>query len=550
MLQGLMMDTPLLVGSLIDHAARWHGDREIVTHRTGRSDHRYTYRDARARSAQLANALQRRLGVASGDRIATFAWNSYRHFELYFGVSGIGAVLHTVNPRLFAQQLEYIVNHAADRYVFVDVDLVPILEVLAPNLPRVEGYVILTEEDAPATSLPNAIAYEALIRGLPEEIEWPVFDERHASSLCYTSGTTGNPKGVLYSHRSTLLHTFAATAALSVSRRTFDAILPVVPMFHANAWGLPYVAAMVGAKFVLCDPHLDPAQLYDSLEREQVTMTCGVPTIWLRMLDYLRSNGLRLSTVEALCCGGSAPPRSLIAAFEEEFGITFLNAWGMTESSPVCTTGMPRREHDVMPQRIDYKTRAGRCIFGVEMLLVDDDANVLPMDGSAQGELLIRGPWIAAGYYNDAGATSAGITDDGWLRTGDIASVDPQGYVTIRDRSKDVIKSGGEWISSVDLENAAVAYPGVVEAAAVGVPHPTWSERPLLVIVPKAGVLLERDEILAFLDGKIAKWWMPDDVVFVDELPHTATGKISKRSLREMFAKGELGERPAASATS
>jgi 3-(methylthio)propionyl---CoA ligase len=535
-LPGLMMDTPLLIGSLIDHAVRFHGDREIVTHRSGQPDHRYTYRDARERSAQVAHALRTRLGIVPGDRIATLAWNSYRHFELYFGVSGIGAVLHTVNPRLFAQQLEYIINHAADRYIFVDVDLVPILEALAPRLPNVEGYVVLTDAASmPATSLPNAIAYETLLEGMDREIVWPQLDERSASSLCYTSGTTGNPKGVLYSHRSTLLHTFAAALSLSTGPRTLDAILPVVPMFHANAWGLPYVAAMVGSKFVCCDPHLDPAQLYDSLEREAITMTCGVPTIWLRMLDYLQTTGKRLTTVETLACGGSAPPPSLIAAFEA-FGITFLNAWGMTESSPVCTSGKPRPEHDVMPQRIDYKTRAGRCIFGVEMRLVDDEEQPLPMDGTAQGELLIRGPWIAAGYYNDDVATEAGTTPDGWLRTGDIATVDEHGYTTIRDRSKDVIKSGGEWISSVDLENAAVAHPGVVEAAAVGVPHPTWSERPVLVVVPKPGASVDRDDMLAFLDGKIPKWWMPDDVVIVDELPHTATGKISKRTLREQLA--------------
>ena len=535
MLPGLMMDTPLTIGSLIDHAARWYGDREIVTHRTGQPDHRYTYRDARALSAQVAHALRGRLGVTTGDRIATLAWNSYRHLEVYFGVSGIGAVLHTVNPRLFADQLEYIFNHAADRYVFVEPDLLPILEALAPRLPKLEGYIVLTDAASmPATSLPNAIAYETLIAGLPGEIEWPEIDERLASSLCYTSGTTGNPKGVLYSHRSTVLHTFAAIGGMKVSARTLDTILPVVPMFHANAWGLPYVAAMVGSKLVFCDPHLDAAELYRSLEREQVTLTSGVPTIWLRMLEYMRSNGLRLSTVEALPCGGSAPPRSLIAAFEEA-GIAFLNIWGMTESSPVCTIGQPRAEHDAMPLRLDYKTRAGRPVYGVQMRLRDDAGDDLPMDGEAQGELLIRGPWIAAGYYDDEAATAVGTTEDGWLRTGDIASVSPEGYVTIRDRSKDVIKSGGEWISSVELENHAVAHPAVAEAAAIGIPHPTWQERPLLVVVKKPGAEVDRAEILAFLEGKVAKWWLPDDVVFVDELPHTATGKLSKRTLRDRF---------------
>ena len=536
-LAGLMMDRSLQISRLIDHAALWHGDTEIVTKRTGAPDRRGTYRELRARSAQVAHALERRLGVTPGDRVATFAWNTQRHLELYYGVSGTGAVLHTINPRLFAPQIEYIVNHAGDRFIFVDVDLVPILESLTAQLPHVEAYVVLCEEaEMPATSLPNAVAYEALIAGMPDDIAWPELDERTASSLCYTSGTTGNPKGVLYSHRSTLIHAFAQAATLQAGAGSQASILPVVPLFHANAWGLPYLAPMVGAKLVFADPHLDAGELYTALEREQVTLTAGVPTIWLRLLEHMERNGLRFSSLKVLGVGGTAPPRSLIEAFELKYGVYVMNAWGMTETSPACTTGMPKPRHDELPQRIDYKTRAGRCLFGVDIRIVDDDGTLMPFDGVAQGEIHVRGPWIASGYFDDDEATSRGITEDCWLRTGDIASIDADGYVTIRDRAKDVIKSGGEWISSIDLENVAVAHPDVAEAAAIGVPHPTWSERPVLFVVAKQGRDLDANSVLAFLEGKVAKWSIPDQVILVDELPHTATGKISKRTLRERYA--------------
>jgi fatty-acyl-CoA synthase len=536
-LAGLMMDRSLQISRLIDHAALWHGDVEIVTQHTGAPDERSTYRAVRARSAQLAHALAERLHVAAGERVATFAWNTQRHLELYYGVSGSGAVLHTVNPRLFAPQIVYIINHARDRFVFVDADLVPVLEPLAAQLPHVEGYVVLCgEAEMPATSLPNAVAYESLIAGLPGEIEWPELDERTASSLCYTSGTTGNPKGVLYSHRSTVLHTFAQAASWQAGPGSQAAILPVVPLFHANAWGLPYLAPMQGSKLVFADPHLDPAELYSALEREQVTLTCGVPTIWLRLLEYLDRNDLRFSSLKLLGVGGSAPPRALIEAFEVKYGVTVLNAWGMTETSPACTYGTPRAEHDVLPQRIDYKTRAGRALFGVEIRIVDDDGASLPFDGIAQGEIHVRGPWIASGYFEDDEATALGVTEDGWLRTGDIASIDAHGYVQIRDRAKDVIKSGGEWISSIELENVAVAHPDIAEAAAIGIPHPTWSERPVLYVVAAQGSELDAASVIAFLDGKVAKWWIPDEVIVVAELPHTATGKISKRTLRERYA--------------
>ncbi|MEA2786401.1 MAG: 3-(methylthio)propionyl---CoA ligase [Candidatus Eremiobacteraeota bacterium] len=537
-LAGLMMDRSLQISRLIDHAAQWHGDVEIVTLRTGLPDLRGTYRELRARSAQLAHALSQKLHVVPGDRVATFAWNSQRHLELYYGVSGSGAVLHTVNPRLFAAQIEYVVNHARDRFVFVDADLVPVLEPLAARLPHVEGYVVLCDEAAlPATSLPNAVAYESLLAGLPEDIEWPELDERTASSLCYTSGTTGNPKGVLYSHRSTLLHSFAQAASWQAGPGSQAAVLPVVPLFHANAWGLPYVAPMQGSKLVFADPHLDAAALYEAFEREQITLTCGVPTIWLRLLEYLERNDLRFSSLKLLAVGGAAPPRAMIEAFELKYGVCVMNAWGMTETSPACTVGQPKPQHDLLPQRIDYKMRAGRCLFGVEMRIVDDDGTPLPLDGVAQGEIHVRGPWIASSYFEDDAATALGITADGWLRTGDIATVDADGYVMIRDRTKDVIKSGGEWISSIDLENVAVAHPSVAEAAAIGVPHPTWSERPVLFVVAKQGHALDGASVLAFLDGKVAKWWLPDEIVVVAELPHTATGKVSKRTLRERYAE-------------
>jgi fatty-acyl-CoA synthase len=538
-LPGLMMDRSLQISRLIDHAARWHGDVEIVTQRTGRPDVRSNYRELRARSAQLAHALAERLGVRPGDRVATLAWNTQRHLELYYGVSGMGAVLHTINPRLFAPQIAYIVNHAGDRFVFVDADLVPVLEPLAAQFPAVEGYVVLCDEaEMPPTTLPNAIAYETLIAAFPSEIDWPELEETTASSLCYTSGTTGNPKGVLYSHRSTLLHTFAQAASWQAGPGSQATILPVVPLFHANAWGLPYMAPMQGSKLVFADPHLDPAALYDAFEREQVTLTCGVPTIWLRLLEYLERNELRFSSLKLLGVGGTAPPRSMIEAFEVKYGVCVLNAWGMTETSPACTFGTPKPKHDVLPQRIDYKTHAGRCLFGVEMRIVDDAGVCLPFDGIAQGEIHVRGPWIASGYFEDEEATARGVTDDGWLRTGDIATIDTDGYVTIRDRAKDVIKSGGEWISSIDLENIAVAHPGVAEAAAIGVPHPTWSERPVLFVVAKAGRRIDEAAILAFLHGRVAKWSVPDRVIVVDELPHTATGKVSKRTLRERYGSG------------
>jgi len=540
-----MMEIPLMISSILDHAARWHGDVEVVSRRTDGGLDRSTYGEVAVRAAQLAHAL-RRLGIRPGDRVATVAWNSQRHLELYYAISGIGAIVHTLNPRLFADQIDYIVNHAGDRAIFIDADLVKILEPLAAKFPSVENYVVLCgQADMPATSLPNARSYEALIAGEPGSIEWPVFDERTAAGLCYTSGTTGNPKGALYSHRSTVLHAMSGAASHRSREGALRSILPVVPMFHVNAWGLPYVAPMVGAKLVFPGAKLDPASLYELFEAEAVDFTAGVPTVWLWLLAYMKTNNLKFSTLRALGIGGSAAPRSLIESFENDFGVEVLQGWGMTETSPVCTTGAIKPKHDTPEQRFDYKSIAGRVNYGVELRIIDENGATLPDDGTSQGELLVRGHWVASGYYGDEAATRRAITEDGWFHTGDIASLDSDGYLTIRDRVKDVIKSGGEWISSIDLENVAVGHPGIAEAAAVGVPHPVWSERPILVVIRAPGATLERDDVLAYLDGKIVKWWMPDDVIFTDELPHTATGKISKRHLRERLKDYRLPEKPA-----
>ena len=531
-MNGLMMDVPLQISSILRHAARWHGDVEIVSRTVEGPIHRYTYRDAAARSAQLAHAL-RALGIAEGDRVGTLAWNTYRHFELYYGVSGIGAVVHTMNPRLHPSQLAYIINHADDRYVFVDLTFVPLLEAIAAHVPRVRGYVIMTgEATMPQTTLPNALCYETLLAAQPATIEWPEFDERTASSICYTSGTTGDPKGALYTHRSTLLHAFSCAA--EQSRETMRCVMPIVPMFHVNAWGIPYAAPMTGSKLVLPGPARDAEGLYNLMESEGVTASGAVPVIWLQLLAYLEEHDKELSTLRSLRVGGSAAPPFMIEAYEAR-GIEVIHGWGMTETSPVCTTGSLKPKHRESPDRLKYQMKAGRCLYGVEMKIVDDDGNVLPDDGTSQGELYVRGPWVASAYYNNPEATANQFTAEGWFRTGDICSLDQDGILTIHDRIKDVIKSGGEWISSIDLENAAVGHPDIDEAAAIAIPHPKWAERPLLVVLRRRGSDLDRAGVLAYLEGKVAKWWLPDDVVFVDEMPHTATAKISKKTLREQF---------------
>ena len=539
-MRGSMMDVPLMIGSIIEYARRFHGDREIVSRTVEGPVHRYTYRDAAARCAQLAHAL-RALGVQPGERVATLAWNGYRHFELYYGVAGIGAVCHTINPRLHPDQVAYVVNHAGDAYVFTDLTFVPLLEALADRLPRVRGYVVMTDEDRmPQTSLPGALCYETLIAPQPASIRWPAFDENTASGMCYTSGTTGDPKGVVYSHRSTVLHAMSVGVAEAARRQpSYGTIMPIVPMFHVNAWGYPFAGPMMGAKLVFAGPLHDPASLYELIEGEGVQNAGGVPVIWLNMLAYLEATGKTLTTLRSLRVGGSAAPASLIEAFESR-GIEVIHGWGMTETSPVCTNGSVKPKHRNERDRLHYQTKAGRVVYGVDMKVVGEDGDVMPDDGESQGELYVRGPWVAGAYYDNPEANASQFADDGWFRTGDIVSLDADGYMTIHDRSKDLIKSGGEWISSIDLENAAVGHPEIMEAAAIAVPDPKWSERPLLAVVRQAGSALGPDDVRAYLTGKIAKWWMPDEIVFVDELPHTATGKVSKKTLRERYASGAL----------
>jgi 3-(methylthio)propionyl---CoA ligase len=536
-MRGLMMDRPLLIGALIQYAAEYHGDTEIVTRTVEGPIHRYTYLEAERRARQLAKALKR-LGVGPGDRVATIAWNTHRHFELYFAVSGIGAVCHTINPRLFADQLRYIVNHAEDKILFLDLTFVPIAEKMAGEWPTVRHYVIMTDRaHMPQTSLPGALCYEELVAGEAADLVWPEFDENTASSLCYTSGTTGNPKGALYTHRSTLLHSFAICSANAVGISMRDSILPVVPMFHVNAWGIPYAAAMSGSKLVFPGPKLDGASLHELFTQEKVTLSLGVPTVWLGLLQYLEQTGKRLDGVKRVTVGGSAAPRTMIEAFEETYGVQCIHGWGMTEMSPVGSLALPKLKHleRSKDELLAIKTKQGFPLFGVDMKVVGADGTAQPHDGKASGELLVRGPWIVSGYFNDEQATAAAFDDAGWFRTGDVATIDSDGYMIIVDRSKDVIKSGGEWISSIDVENAAMGHPDVAEAAVIGLPHPKWDERPLLIVVAKPGRQPSKESITAFLGDKIARWQLPDDVVIVAEIPHGATGKVLKTRLREQF---------------
>jgi 3-(methylthio)propionyl---CoA ligase len=533
-MHGLMMEMPLLISALLRHVDRNHGDIEVVSRCVEGPIHRYTYHEAHRRARQLANAL-RALGVQPADRVATLAWNGYRHFEIYYAVSGSGAVCHTVNPRLFPEQIEYIINHAEDRYVFCDLTFVPLLVKIAPRLATVRGFVIMTDRaHMPEATLPNMLCYEELLQRQDDRFEWPEFDERTASSLCYTSGTTGNPKGVLYSHRSTILHSYAIALPDTLNISSRDVVLPVVPMFHVNSWGMPYACALTGAKLVFPGAALDGASLYELFERERVTFTLGVPTVWLALLNYLRQNKLRLTTLKRTVIGGSACPPAMIQAFQDEFGVQVLHAWGMTEMSPLGTVSVFKAKHEAWSKsdRDALQNKQGRPIFGVDLEIVNDQNQPLPHDGQAFGDLLVRGPWICREYFRGEGGSPL---RDGWFPTGDVATLDSDGYMQITDRSKDVIKSGGEWISSIDLENAAVGHPGVAEAAVVGVPHPKWDERPLLLVVKKAGVNVTGEEILSFLQSRVAKWWLPDAVVFVDELPHTATGKLLKTKLREDY---------------
>ncbi len=529
-----MMDQPLLISSLIAHAARYHGKTEIVSRTLDEGIHRYNWAEAEARSKRLAKALIA-LGVQPGQRVATMAWNTYRHLEAYYAIAGMGAVTHTVNPRLFPEQIEYIVNHAENQFIFCDTSFADLVAGLMPKLQTVKGVIFMCDRASMPAALPNALCFEELVAGQDSDFEWPVFDENSAAALCYTSGTTGNPKGALYGHRSTMLHTFAAVSpdGLGISAR--ETVMPVVPMFHVNAWGLPYACAMMGAKMVMPGRDLDGKSVYELLEGEQVSLTAAVPAVWLGLLNHLRSGDNNLEHLKRVVIGGSACPRAMMEAFQNDYGVEVLHAWGMTEMSPLGTVNTAKFDFKDLEgtSKVDLQQSAGRPLYGVDMKIVDENDEELPWDGKAFGELMVRGPWIIDAYFNTEKTPSHRM--DGWFGTGDVVSIDQEGYIWITDRIKDVIKSGGEWISSIDLENIAVGHPKVAEAAVIGIYHPRWDERPLLVVVKQPGEDITKEEMLAWFDGKIAKWWTPDDVVFVDELPHTATGKLSKLQLRDQF---------------
>jgi 3-(methylthio)propionyl---CoA ligase len=533
---GQMMDVPLLVSSLLSHASRHFGDTEIVSRRIEGDIHRYTYRDCEKRSKQLAQALIG-LDVRPGDRIGTLAWNGYRHLECYYGTSGIGAVCHTINPRLFPEQIAFIINHADDRYVVFDMTFSALIDILAPECPNVEAWIALGDESCIGEHLGNmatpVMSYETLIGNKDGDFEWPLLDERSASFLCYTSGTTGNPKGALYSHRSTVLHAYGAALPDAMGASASDAIMPVVPMFHVNAWGIPHSAPLVGAKLVLPGKDLDGKSLYELMENEGVTFSAGVPTAWMGLLGYVREAGVRFTTLKRTVIGGSACPPAMLRTFEDDHGVEVIHAWGMTEMSPLGTLAKlswQQRKRPPEEQR-HMREKQGRVMFGVDMKVVGDDGRELPWDGKSFGDLYVRGHCVIEHYFRKEVSPLV----DGWFPTGDVATIDPDGFMNITDRSKDVIKSGGEWISSIEVENVAVSHPQVAEAACIACSHPKWTERPLLVVVRRPGATLSREELLAFYQGKVAKWWIPDDVVFADELPHTATGKLQKLRLREMY---------------
>jgi len=539
---GLMMRWPLTISSLIRHADQCHGDTEIVSRTIEGPIHRYTYRDAHTRARRLANALGR-LGVVPGERVATLAWNGYRHFELYYAVSGVGAIIHTINPRLFHDQLTHIVNHAGDRLVFFDLTFLPLVEKLAPVCPGVTTWIALTDRAHMPSSSLKLSCYEELVGAERDDYLWPELDEDTAAGLCYTSGTTGNPKGVLFSHRSTVLHAMAVCLPDAKGYSAQSVILPIVPMFHVNAWGIPYSAPLVGAKLVFPGAGLDGKSLYELFESEGVKSSAGVPTVWLGLIQYMKQNNLKFSTFEQTTIGGSACPAAIMRTLRDDFGVSVAHGWGMTEMSPVGTINTPKAKHASLTadEKLQLGIKQGRPPYGVDIRIVGADGAELPRDGRSAGDVHVRGPWIMRRYFRDEGGDP--LTPDGWLPTGDVGTLDADGYLQITDRSKDVIKSGGEWVSSIELENIAVGHPAVAEAAVIGVAHPKWGERPLLVVVKKPAAELTRDGLLAFYDGKAAKWSTPADVVFVDELPHTATGKLSKVTLRERFRDYRLRER-------
>ena len=537
---GLMQQQSLLISSLIEFANRHHGDGEVVSRRVEGDIHRYTWADVANRSRQMANALDG-LKLAQGARVATLAWNGYRHLELYFGVSGSGRVLHTLNPRLHPDQVVWIANHAEDEILCFDMTFLPLVQAVHAKCTTIKRWVAMCDEDKLPTDsgIPNLISYESLIAGQSRDYTWPQLDENTASSMCYTSGTTGNPKAALYSHRSTLLHAYAAALpdVMCISAR--DSILPVVPMFHVNAWGIPYSAAMTGAKLVFPGPALDGKSIYELIEAEKVTFAAGVPTVWQMLLSHMKPNALNFSSLKRTVIGGSACPPAMIDAFRESYGVDVLHAWGMTEMSPLGTLCTLKNKHLDLPEEAQMKLRLkqGRSIFGVDMKIVNEAGESLPHDGKTYGDLLVKGPWIIREYYKQEGPSPL---LDGWFPTGDVATIDEDGFMQITDRSKDVIKSGGEWISSIDIENIAMAHPEILMAACIGMPHPKWDERPVVCVVKKPGAELSAADLLKFYEGKTAKWQIPDDVIFVDAIPLGATGKMLKTKLRTQLAEYKL----------
>ena len=534
-MKGLMQDWPLLVHTIIDHAAINHGEAEVVSQTVEGPTHRTNYAEINVRSRKLASALKRR-GYGFGDVIGTMAWNGYRHIEAWYAIAGLGAIYHTLNPRLFAEQLDYIVNHGEDRLIFVDLTFVPIIEKLRSKFTKVRNIVIMTDRaHMPGTSIENALCYEELLAEGSDDFSWPRFDENTACGLCYTSGTTGNPKGVLYSHRSNVLHAMMVNFADAMSLKSIDTVLPVVPMFHANAWALTFAVPMVGAKMVMPGANLDGESIYNLLNEEKVTFTAAVPTIWLMLLQHLEKSGGELPNLERVIIGGAACPPAVMEAFENIYDVTVIHAWGMTEMSPLGTMATMKAGMETLSEEDVWaiKLKQGRTPYTVETKVIDDDGKEQPRDGETSGRLVVRGPAVSREYYKGEGGRI--LDQEGWFDTGDVGTMDGHGFFQITDRAKDVIKSGGEWISSIDLENVAVGQEAVAEAAVIGIAHPKWDERPLLVIVLKPGAKATKEDILGYLEGKIAKWWMPDDVAFVDEIPHSATGKIDKVGLRRKF---------------
>ena len=534
-MQGLMQQWPLLCSKVIDHAATYHPLREVVSRSVEGPMHRTNYREVRARAMKLAQRLDRE-GIKLGDRVATLAWNTWRHLECWYGIVGIGAIYHTLNPRLFPEQIAWIMNDAEDRIIFADVTFMPILEAIAPNVPSLEKIIVLTDAaHMPETKLANVVAYEEWLAEADGDFAWKEFDENTAAGMCYTSGTTGNPKGVLYSHRSNLLHSMIAQQPDAMGLSSRDRVLPIVPLFHANGWGLAFSCPMAGATMIMPGAKMDGASVYEILTTEKVTFSAAVPTVWLMLLQHLEKVGGELPDLKKVVIGGSACPRAVTQKFQEVYGVQVIHAWGMTEMSPLgslCTI-KPEYQDLTGDALLDIEEKQGHPPFAVEMKVTDDENVERPWDGKTFGRLKVRGPAVASSYYKGTGAEA--FDEDGWFDTGDVAHMDQHGYMQITDRAKDVIKSGGEWISTIDLENLAVGHPDVAEAAVIGLAHPKWDERPLMVIVRKEGRNVSREDILAYLEGKIAKWWMPDDVAFVDEIPHTATGKIQKMTLRDQF---------------